>query len=61
MLKIADLDYAKIALLPEAKAVYPDLWKVLDRFSVYFQTWRSETSEEMLFSLQIESASSVTP
>ena len=61
MRKIADLDYAKIALLAEAKAVYPDLWKVLDRFSVCFQTIMSETSEEMLFSLQIENASSVTP
>ncbi|XP_072079165.1 uncharacterized protein [Arachis hypogaea] len=57
----SDLDDAQIALLAEAIAVYPHLWKVVEDFSMRFQAWMLKTLVDILFFLRNESPASVTP
>ncbi|XP_057726457.1 putative disease resistance protein RGA3 isoform X1 [Arachis stenosperma] len=59
--QFADLDDAQIALLAEAIAVYPHLWKVVEDFSMRFQAWMLKTLVDILFFLRNESPASVTP
>ncbi|MED6137621.1 hypothetical protein PIB30_066659 [Stylosanthes scabra] len=59
--QFADLDDAQIALLDEAIAVYPHLWKVVEDFSMRFQAWMLKTLADILFFLRNESPASITP
>ncbi|MED6215965.1 hypothetical protein PIB30_003168 [Stylosanthes scabra] len=59
--QFADLDDAQIALLAEAIAVYPHIWKVVEDFSMRFQAWMLKTLADILFFLRNESPASITP